>query len=56
MSGVEATDWSWGALICDFDNDGLRDLFIANSIHKELTDEDYIDYIFDRRFGTKSDL
>ena len=45
LAGVEATDWSWGALICDFDNDGLRDLFIANGIYKDLTDQDYINYI-----------
>ncbi len=45
LAGVEATDWSWGALICDFDNDGLRDLFIANGIYGDLTDQDYINYI-----------
>ncbi|MFT6808998.1 MAG: hypothetical protein ACJA01_002230 [Saprospiraceae bacterium] len=45
LLGVEATDWSWGALINDYDNDGLKDLFIANGIHKDLTDQDYINYI-----------
>ena len=45
MAGVEATDWSWGALISDYDNDGLRDLFVANGIYKDLTDQDYINYI-----------
>ena len=45
LSGVEATDWSWGALICDFDNDGMKDLFIANGIYQDLTDQDYINYI-----------
>ncbi len=45
LSGVEATDWSWGALITDFDNDGLKDLFVANGIYKDLTDQDYINYI-----------
>ena len=53
LSGVEATDWSWGALICDFDNDGLRDLFIANGIHKELTDQDYINYISTEEMARK---
>jgi len=28
-SGVEATDWSWSALITDFDNDGNKDLSVA---------------------------
>ena len=45
LAGVEATDWSWGALISDFDNDGHKDLFVANGIYKDLTDQDYINYI-----------
>lgn len=45
LAGVEATDWSWGALICDLDNDGLRDIFVANGIYQNLTDQDYIDFI-----------
>ncbi|WP_304516964.1 VCBS repeat-containing protein [Cecembia rubra] len=44
QSGVHATDWSWGALIFDADNDGLRDIFVANGIVKDLTDFDYVDY------------
>ncbi len=45
IAGVEATDWSWGALICDLDNDGWRDIFVANGIYQDLTDQDYIDFI-----------
>lgn len=45
MAGVEASDWSWGALFFDMDNDGYRDLFIANGIFKDLTDQDYLQYI-----------
>jgi len=44
LSGVEATDWSWGALIFDFNNDGKDDLFVANGIYKDLTDQDYINF------------
>jgi len=47
LAGIEATDWSWAPLICDFDNDGLRDLFVANGIYGDLTDQDYINYISD---------
>ncbi len=32
LAGVNATDWSWGALITDLDNDGLKDIFVANGI------------------------
>lgn len=45
FSGVEASDWSWGALFFDMDNDGLKDLFIANGIYQDLTNQDYLKYI-----------
>lgn len=45
FAGVEATDWSWAALLADFDNDGFRDLFIANGIVGRPNDLDYINYI-----------
>ena len=45
LAGVEASDWSWGALFFDMDNDGLRDLFIANGIFRDLTDQDYLQYV-----------
>lgn len=44
MAGVEATDWSWGALIFDMDNDGMKDIFVANGIAKDLTDFDFVDF------------
>jgi hypothetical protein len=44
-SGVAATDWSWAALWMDFDNDGLKDLFVSNGIPKRMNDIDYINYI-----------
>lgn len=47
LSGVEATDWSWGALIFDMDNDGLKDIFVANGIYKDLLDQDYVNFSAD---------
>ncbi len=41
-AGVEATDWSWGANIADFNLDGRRDLFVANGIYRDLTNIDYL--------------
>jgi enediyne biosynthesis protein E4 len=43
-ANVYATDWSWGALITDLDNDGFKDIFVANGIGKDITDQDYIAY------------
>ncbi|HYG20772.1 MAG TPA: VCBS repeat-containing protein [Ohtaekwangia sp.] len=42
MAGVSATDWSWAPLFADFDNDGWKDLFIANGYRKDVTDLDFI--------------
>lgn len=45
LLGIEASDWSWGALLFDMDNDGYRDLYIANGIYRDLTDQDYLQYV-----------
>lgn len=45
FTGVEASDWSWGALFFDMDNDGYKDLFIANGIYQDLTNQDYLQYV-----------
>ncbi|MEI6047426.1 MAG: VCBS repeat-containing protein [Bacteroidota bacterium] len=47
LSGVSTTDWSWGALIMDLDNDGWKDIFVANGIYKDLLDRDYLDFYSD---------
>ena len=44
-AGVYATDWSWAPLFMDFDNDGLKDLFISNGIPKRMNDIDYINFV-----------
>ena len=47
QAGVWATDWSWGALLADFDNDGKKDIFVANGIGKDLLDQDYVNFYSD---------
>ncbi|MGC1240570.1 MAG: VCBS repeat-containing protein [Chryseosolibacter sp.] len=44
FAGISASEWSWGALLFDMDNDGLKDIFIANGIYKDLLDRDYLAY------------
>ena len=48
LAGVAASDWSWGALIFDFNNDGWKDLFISNAIFHDMTSLDFIDFISDK--------
>ncbi|WP_224491315.1 VCBS repeat-containing protein [Robertkochia flava] len=45
MSGIAATDWSWSALLEDFNLDTETDVFIANGIPKRPNDLDYIRYV-----------
>lgn len=42
LAGVAATDWSWGALLADFDNDGFRDLIVTNGTPRDKTDKDFV--------------
>lgn len=44
-SGVAATDWSWGSLIFDMNNDGSKDIFVSNGIYHDITDLDFVDFI-----------
>ena len=43
-SGVAASDWSWGGVIFDADNDALSDLFVCNGIYQDVTNQDFIDF------------
>ncbi len=43
LAGISNTDWSWAPLIADFDNDGLKDIFITNGIHHDLSNQDFRD-------------
>ncbi len=45
LSGISATDWSWGVLVADYDNDGWKDVFISNGIVRRPNDLDYMNFI-----------
>jgi hypothetical protein len=42
FSSVDATDWSWSALMFDCDNDGWKDINVCNGMYLDVTDQDYI--------------
>lgn len=44
LSGISNTDWSWSALFADYDNDGLKDLFVTNGYVRDYTNLDFIKY------------
>ena len=50
LAGVEATDWSWGALFFDMDNDGWKDVFVANGIYQDVTNQDFLEFASNEEF------
>ncbi len=52
--GIEATDWSWSPLIADFNNDGLKDIFISNGIERRPNDQDFVNYYSDPNSRNKT--
>lgn len=44
FSGVSNTDWSWAPLIADFNNDGLKDIFITNGFLRDFTNLDFVKF------------
>ena len=51
LAGVSSTDWSWGGLLADFDNDGWKDLFVTNGIRRDVNNKDF--YAKHREFFNK---
>ncbi len=41
LAGISSTDWSWGPLFADLDNDGWKDIFISNGTRREINNRDY---------------
>ncbi|MCE6987929.1 VCBS repeat-containing protein [Dyadobacter sp. CY323] len=55
VAGISKTDWSWAPLIADYDNDGLKDIFITNGYRRDVTDRDFIQFKEDfSNFGTNN--
>jgi len=45
LAGVSDTEWSWGGLLADFDNDGHKDIFVSNGIKGATNNMDFIQFI-----------
>ena len=45
LSGISNTDWSWAALLADYDNDGWKDLFVTNGYFRDYTNLDFLYYM-----------
>jgi enediyne biosynthesis protein E4 len=51
LSGISKTDWSWAPLIADFDNDGWQDIFVTNGYKRDIRDNDYRRFVFNKVVG-----
>jgi hypothetical protein len=40
LAGISKSEWSWATLAADFNNDGLRDIFMANGYPRDVFDGD----------------
>jgi enediyne biosynthesis protein E4 len=47
IAGISNTDWSWAALLADFDNNGWKDLHVTNGYFRDYTNLDFIKYMDD---------
>jgi len=56
LAGISNTDWSWAPLFADFDNDGLKDLFVSNGLLRDLTNNDFVKYRNDYLSSLGKDL
>lgn len=45
LAGVSATDWSWGGLMVDLDNDTNKEIFVCNGIYKDVINQDFVEYL-----------
>ncbi|WP_416442379.1 VCBS repeat-containing protein [Leeuwenhoekiella sp. A16] len=45
ITGAASTDWSWGPLFADFDNDGHKDLYITNGTRREINNNDFFNHL-----------
>lgn len=54
QAGVFRTDWSWSGLVADYDNDGMRDIYVTNGYRREIHHIDHAEFMKDMRKSKSS--
>jgi hypothetical protein len=49
VAGISNTDWSWAALFADFNNDGLKDLYVTNGYGRDMINRDFMKFYASER-------
>ncbi|MDW3652571.1 MAG: VCBS repeat-containing protein [Bacteroidia bacterium] len=55
ISGISNTDWSWSALIADYDLDGWKDIFISNGYESDYTNMDFLAFAADEQIKAEKE-
>ncbi|MFD2937167.1 VCBS repeat-containing protein [Spirosoma flavum] len=53
LAGISNTDWSWGGLFADFDNDGWKDLFVSNGYARDYTNMEFLKFTMDEQLKAR---
>ncbi len=53
LAGISNTDWSWAALLVDFDGDGWKDLYVSNGYEKDFTNMQFLKFTVDERLKAR---
>ncbi len=56
LAGLSNTDWSWAALLADYNNDGWKDLFVTNGYMRDYTNMDFLKYMNDYIQNNSGDI
>jgi enediyne biosynthesis protein E4 len=49
FAGISNTDWSWAALLADYNNDGNKDLFVTNGYGRDMINRDFMKFYANER-------
>jgi enediyne biosynthesis protein E4 len=49
LAGISNTDWSWAALLADYNNDGQTDLFVTNGYGRDMINRDFMKFYANER-------
>ena len=56
LTSMASSDWSWSVLLSDYNNDGLKDVFITNGYRKYALDNDFQNKVYKTKIKYKGNI